>query len=62
MVCMCGNDICSQLIICKNEINPTQPKIRWGLGILLKNRGRIVGAREVKDTTREPTESTNLDS
>jgi hypothetical protein len=24
--------------------------------------GRIVGAREVKDTTRKPPESTNLDS
>jgi hypothetical protein len=29
-------------------------------GILWKREGRILGARQVKDTARKPTESTNL--
>jgi hypothetical protein len=31
-------------------------------GILLKRGERTIGAREFKDTTRKPTESTNLGS
>lgn len=41
--------------------NDKQPNIRWNLrNPMVAERGRIVGVREVKDTTRKPIESANL--
>ena len=39
-----------------------QPNIRWKSENPAKQVGKIIGAREVKDNTRTPTESTNQGS
>ena len=43
-----------------NRCRDPQPNIGRAWGILWKNGGRRVGARRVKDTTRDPTETIKL--
>ena len=44
-----------------NSCRDPQPNIRWSSrNIVEDGGGRIEGAREIKDTTRKPIESTNL--
>jgi hypothetical protein len=44
----------------ENRCRNPEPNIRWSLGNLLKKGKKECRTRGVKDTTRKPTELTNL--